>query len=282
MCHQVHLNPNPQEIKIFQYSDEPTVIGRTAVTEEQKKEEGIDHPSLPVEEENEWSTDDELDEGWLIRPHPINFTPFSSSKALDSEIYVETIELCSPTAFHDGPPTCLRGCVAVQNLALRKSVLIKWTVDSWKSYSEVLATSLRTIKGRAFEEFEFEIGLEEITRNAAAKDSGKWWERRLQFCVRFRCGNFELWDDNARQYYEVAFLRSQGRAEELESQNANVNRRRHHIRKTRSLSIPITELAPTTQAVAAEPSPDLCVPPTPRLLPRPLPRQFDLAHRSVH
>ncbi|KAH8930616.1 carbohydrate-binding module family 21 protein [Atractiella rhizophila] len=228
MCHQVHFNANPQEIKIFHYSDEPTVIGQTAVTEEQKKE-GIDHPSEPVEEENEWSTDDEVDEKWLIRPHPVNFTPFSSSKALDSEIYVETIELCSPTAFHDGPPTCLRGRVAVQNLALRKSVLIRWTVDSWKSHSEVLATSLRTIRGRAFEEFEFEIGLEEITRNATVKASGKWWEKRLQFCVRFRCGNFELWDDNARQYYEVAFLRSQGGAEELESQNANTNRRRHHI-----------------------------------------------------
>ncbi|KAH8917839.1 carbohydrate-binding module family 21 protein [Atractiella rhizophila] len=138
------------------------------------------------EEDYECSTDDEEDEKWLISRHLVNFPPFPSSKALNSEMYLETIDLCSPTAFDDGPPTCLRGRVAVQNLAFRKSVLVRWTVDGWKSHSEVLATSLRTTRGRAFEEFEFEIGLDEMSRNTTLKGCGKWWEKRLQFCIQYR------------------------------------------------------------------------------------------------
>ncbi|KAH8926862.1 carbohydrate-binding module family 21 protein [Atractiella rhizophila] len=277
MCCRVHFNPNPEEIKVFQYTDEPTVIRSTAVTE-QKEQEWIEYPSQPCEEDYECSTDDEEDEKWLISRHLVNFPPFPSSKALNSEMYLEKIDLCSPTAFDDDPPTCLRGRVAVQNLAFRKSVLVRWTVDGWKSHSEVLATSLRTTRGRAFEEFEFEIGLDEMTRNTTLKGCGKWWEKRLQFCVRFRCGNLEIWDDNEGQYYEVLLLRSQGRAKELQRQNAIKNRRRHHIRRTKSHGIPVADLASTytsTSDAARGPIPqlpaDLRMPPTPRPPCRPLP-----------
>ena len=94
----------------------------------------------------------------------------------------------------------LIGTVAVHNLAFHKSVVARFTLDYWKTTSEVSAEFShdvrRTRVADDHDRFNFSIKLE---------DQNNLEKKTLFFCVRYSVNGQEFWDSNGGINYQVDF-----------------------------------------------------------------------------
>ncbi|CAM1505012.1 Fc.00g106490.m01.CDS01 [Cosmosporella sp. VM-42] len=94
----------------------------------------------------------------------------------------------------------LVGSIAVANLAFQKSVTCRFTLDYWKTTSEVVAEYSHEIRPRetpvAHDRFTFSIKLAD-TANLEAKT--------LFFCIRYAVNGQEFWDNNNSTNFQVDF-----------------------------------------------------------------------------
>ena len=92
------------------------------------------------------------------------------------------------------------GSVAVRNLSFHKLIVARFTLDYWKTTSEVVAEYSHDIrKTQAFDgcdRFVFEIKLD-AHANLESKT--------MFFCVRYQVGGSEYWDNNDSINYQVDF-----------------------------------------------------------------------------
>lgn len=126
----------------------------------------------------------------------------------DGKVFIETLSL-APTR-----PVTLLGSVLVQNLAPEKSVFIHFTLDNWKTTSEIacqhicmvpIAPSfLRTSHAdpnpsqSTWERFSFSIDLDDIRHHLV--------DRVLIFAVKYIAAQAgEWWDNNNGRNYKVHF-----------------------------------------------------------------------------
>lgn len=98
----------------------------------------------------------------------------------------------------------LVGTVAVANLAFHKSVVARFTLDYWKTTSEVAAEYNNDVRkkqaGDGCDRFNFNIKLADLA-NLESKT--------MLLCVRYSVGGQEYWDNNAAMNYQVDFLKKQ-------------------------------------------------------------------------
>jgi hypothetical protein len=98
----------------------------------------------------------------------------------------------------------LVGVVSVANLAFQKHVVARFTVDYWKTVSEVTAEYNHDVRKRqahdGFDRFDFSIKLSDIT------DLGS---KTLQVCIRYTVGGKEYWDNNDSMNYQIQFVKSE-------------------------------------------------------------------------
>ncbi|PWY71724.1 hypothetical protein BO70DRAFT_121664 [Aspergillus heteromorphus CBS 117.55] len=95
------------------------------------------------------------------------------------------------------------GVVGVANLAYHKHVAARFTLDHWKTVSEVSAefsdAGRRKLSDDGYDRFSFNIKLDDQTN----------LEKKTMFvCVRYNVGGQEYWDNNNSQNYQVNFIKT--------------------------------------------------------------------------
>lgn len=134
---------------------------------------------------------------------------------------------------------CLIGSVAVANLAFQKRVSCRFTLDYWKTTSEVAAEYVSGISPvdtpHSQDRFHFSIKLSDLA-NLESKT--------LYFCIRYEVNGQEHWDNNGGTNFQVDFKKK------LLAQNGNkgTSRSRPGLPKAKSNRRPdqVATSKPTT------------------------------------
>jgi hypothetical protein len=96
----------------------------------------------------------------------------------------------------------LIGVVAVANISFEKFVAARFTLDYWKTTSEIAAefSTVQTKKEHndGFDRFQFSIKL---------SDQANLQNKTMYLCVRYNVGGQELWDSNSGNNFQVDFIR---------------------------------------------------------------------------
>lgn len=94
----------------------------------------------------------------------------------------------------------LIGVVAVANIAFNKTVVARFTLDYWKTTSEVVAEYTNDIRRKqqndGYDRFNFTIKLADLA-NLEAKT--------MFFCVKYIVNGVEYWDNNGNTNFQVDF-----------------------------------------------------------------------------
>ncbi|KAM5350998.1 hypothetical protein ACJ41O_003721 [Fusarium nematophilum] len=94
----------------------------------------------------------------------------------------------------------LLGSVAVANLAFHKAVTCRFTLDYWKTTSEVAADYSHEIRPR-----ETPLGHDRFTFSIKLADTANLESKTLFLCVRYVVNGVEHWDNNANSNFQVDF-----------------------------------------------------------------------------
>ncbi|MCJ1405134.1 hypothetical protein MMC11_008360 [Xylographa trunciseda] len=129
---------------------------------------------------------------WEIR---LSNWPHEASERSHMPIRVEKVFLSSDNKH-------LVGSAAVANLAFNKLVVARFTLDYWKTTSEVVAEYSNDVRRRQADDghdrFNFSIKLE---------DQANLESKTMFFCVRYNVNGQEFWDSNGNINYQVDFAK---------------------------------------------------------------------------
>ena len=156
---------------------------------------------------------------WEIRV--ANF-PQNQVDKLPSPVKVERIYLSADTRV-------LIGSVAVRNLAFHKLVVARFTLDYWRTTSEVVAEYNNDVRKKVAND-----GYDRFAFNIKLEDQANLENKTMLFCVRYNVNGREYWDNNGSLNYQVDF------SKKYKPQNGN------SIRNTTNLprSKPTTDMSP--------------------------------------
>ncbi|KAK0388950.1 hypothetical protein NLU13_2527 [Sarocladium strictum] len=94
----------------------------------------------------------------------------------------------------------LLGSVAVSNLAFHKSVTCRFTLDYWKTTSEISAEYSHEIRPK-----ETPLGQDRFTFSIKLADTANLASKTLFFCIRYSVNGQEFWDNNNSANFQVDF-----------------------------------------------------------------------------
>lgn len=94
----------------------------------------------------------------------------------------------------------LLGSIAVANLAFQKQVVCRFTLDYWKTTSEVTAEYGHEIRPR-----QSPLGHDRFTFSVKLADTANLESKTLFFCIRYSVGGEEYWDNNHGANFQVDF-----------------------------------------------------------------------------
>ena len=140
---------------------------------------------------------------------------------------------------------CLLGYVAVSNLAFHKSVVCRFTLDYWKTTSEVAAEYSHEIRPR-----ETPLGQDRFCFSIKLSDTANLESKTLFFCLRYSVNGQDHWDNNDGANFQVDFRKKhlpqngknnfQGAAGRPLNGLPRSNRRQNPSNVARPKSMPIT------------------------------------------
>ncbi|KAI4111079.1 MAG: hypothetical protein LQ339_000807 [Xanthoria mediterranea] len=96
----------------------------------------------------------------------------------------------------------LMGAVAVANLAFHKRVVVRFTLDYWKTTSEVVADYNSDVRRKLLND-----GCDRFLFSIKLEDQAKLEDKTMFFCVRYNVNGQELWDNNSSLNYQVDFAK---------------------------------------------------------------------------
>ncbi|KAI9799932.1 MAG: hypothetical protein M1825_004303 [Sarcosagium campestre] len=94
----------------------------------------------------------------------------------------------------------LVGSVAVANIAFHKQVVARFTLDYWKTTSEVGATFSHDVRRRQVKD-----GYDRFTFSIRLSDQVNLENKTLFFCIRYTVDGREFWDNNDSMNFQVEF-----------------------------------------------------------------------------
>ncbi|KAL6716873.1 hypothetical protein ACLMJK_004785 [Lecanora helva] len=94
----------------------------------------------------------------------------------------------------------LIGQVAVRNLAFHKLVVARFTLDFWKTTSEVMAEYNHEIRRSQGED-----GCDRFTFNIKLEDQANLETKTMFFCIKYNVNGQDYWDNNNSTNYQVDF-----------------------------------------------------------------------------
>lgn len=177
----VHFGEEIEQVRHFLQVDRPIAVSAGA------------SPVDGHEEEVEFPFGFQSSQGpeWELRLK--NF-PRDSLERMSKPVRVERL-LLSPDQ------KTLIGVVAVANIAFHKQVTARFTLDYWRTTSEVIAeysNDTRSPRNDGYDQFNFSIKL---------SDQANLELRTLLLCVKYSVGGQELWDNNDSMNYQVEFAK---------------------------------------------------------------------------
>lgn len=95
---------------------------------------------------------------------------------------------------------CLTGSIVVLNLAFQKHVTCRFTLDYWKTTSEVVAEYAGEIQPK-----ETPAGHDRFNFTIKVSDISNLESKTLYFCIRYNVAGKELWDNNGGMNFQVDF-----------------------------------------------------------------------------
>ena len=180
----VHFDSHLEHVKHFLQVDRPLAVsaGSSPVEHYDSDAEFPFVRDVKVSQEPPWE--------WEIRLP--NF-PFDNSQRTQLPIRVERV-------FLSADKKVLIGRVAVQNLAFHKSVVARFTLDFWKTTSEVSAEYSSDVRQQQCND-----GCDRFNFSMKLEDQTNLENKTLFFCVRYNVNGQEFWDSNGNINYQVDF-----------------------------------------------------------------------------
>ncbi|XP_056382164.1 protein phosphatase 1 regulatory subunit 3D-like [Hyla sarda] len=128
----------------------------------------------------------------LLRPtsqlEPLFTNPGTKADFLD---LVRHRKVCLETIHTD--PFSISGDLRVLNLSYEKEVMVRYSVDSWSTSSEVMATFQRGFSDRYTDRFSFKLLCPTLLNK----------EEVLEFAIRYKVCGTEYWDNNDGVNYKI-------------------------------------------------------------------------------
>ncbi|KAK9365943.1 putative phosphatase regulatory subunit-domain-containing protein [Lipomyces kononenkoae] len=201
----VHFDTHLEHVRHFLQAERPAAVSNQASPSDEKEEDYFPWMPRSLRRRGDVDDDDESDSASDRSPSPSilydwdlvlpNFPDHPNEHAL---VFVERVFLSTDQR-------SLLGHVAVKNIAFSKWVAAKFTVDYWKTVSEVAADFTDVLPGRSprppqgYDRFTFSIKLQ---------DFSKLEHKTMFFCVRYNVNGQEYWDNNDGRNYQVEFTKS--------------------------------------------------------------------------
>lgn len=180
----VHFDSRLEHVRHFLQVDRPLAVSAGSSPVESTFEE------LEFPFGNDDARSKPLPFEWEIRL--VNF-PAETVERKSMPVRVERVYLSSDNKN-------LMGAIAAKNIAFHKLVVARFTLDYWKTTSEVVADYSRDVRRRQVNDgcdrFHFSIKLE---------DQANLESKTLFFCVRYNVNGQEFWDNNHSINYQVDF-----------------------------------------------------------------------------
>lgn len=182
----VHFDQKLEHIRHFLHSERPAAVSANT----SPSQEHAGRSDFPFEYTSPGKSEPEL-----IVELP-NFVPEATQEGNDGALLkVETVYLSSDRR-------SLIGRVAVQNIAFEKYVTVRYTLDYWRTTSEVAADYTedvrRKFRGDSLDRFNFVIKLHDFSGVE---------NKTMFFCVRYNTAGQEFWDNNDGLNFRVEFHR---------------------------------------------------------------------------
>lgn len=191
----VHFDSSLEHVRHFLQVDRPITVSAGSSPVEWTYDEDIEFPFGSFDNRSKF-----IPFEWEIRlPNFPTETP--QRKALP--VKVERVYLSSDNK-------SMLGAVAASNIAFHKLVVVRFTLDYWKTTSEVVADYNNDVRRKqvkdGYDRFIFSIKLE---------DQANLENKTMFFCVRYNVNGQEFWDNNHSINYQVEF------SKKPKSQNGN-------------------------------------------------------------
>lgn len=206
----VHFDTDDRLVQVrrFSKSDEPTAVSaESSPVEERVLFHWGDYNGANDDDESDSSTsDDESDRKigfynymnnmeWEISLP--NFTKKNGDDECNDMVFLEHVFLSTDKS-------TLIGHVAVKNVCYQKSVVARYTVDYWKTATEVNANYNDDVrkkqKRKGYDRFTFTIALNDLPRRA-------FHTKSMFFCIRYSTDGSDYWDNNNSFNYQIDFNR---------------------------------------------------------------------------
>jgi hypothetical protein len=182
----VHFDSHLEHVRHFLQVDKPLAVSANTSPVENYESEAefpfsYDESGRPHQQPFEWE----------IR---LSNFPADTPARQSSPVRVERVFLSSDNKN-------LVGVVAVQNLAFQKLVVVRFTLDYWKTTSEVIADynhDVRRKQNDGCDRFNFSIKLVDLANLE---------KKTMFFCIRYSVNGQDYWDNNTGMNYQVDFTK---------------------------------------------------------------------------
>ncbi|KIV92041.1 hypothetical protein PV10_06516 [Exophiala mesophila] len=182
----VHFDSHLEHVRHFLQVDRPLAVSAGSSPVENYESES----EFPFGSDESTARPRAVQYEWELRL--ANFPPESESRKTQP-VFVERVFLSS-----DGKN--LIGTVAVQNISFQKQVVARFTLDYWKTTSEVSADYNQDIRRKNQHD-----GLDRFNFSIRLADQANLENKTLFFCVRYNTNAQEFWDNNGSFNYQVDF-----------------------------------------------------------------------------
>ncbi|KAF3033972.1 hypothetical protein E8E12_004260 [Didymella heteroderae] len=178
----VHFNEEIEQVRHFLSVDRPIAVSA-----------GSSPVETAYESENEYPFEDDSRSKtpeWEIKL--ANWPTTESYERQTAPVRVERIALASDNQ-------TLVGNIACANISFQKFVVARFTLDYWKTTSEVVAEFNHDVRKQA------DDGYDRFNFNIKLADQANLETKTLLLCVRYQCNGQEYWDNNNSMNYQVDF-----------------------------------------------------------------------------
>jgi hypothetical protein len=214
----VHFNEDIEQVRHFLHSERPIAVSAGSSPVETYDSE----TEYPFGEDTTRSKAPE----WDIKL--ANFPMSETYERQTAPVRVERIFLASDNQ-------TLVGNIACANISFQKLVVARFTLDYWKTTSEVVAEFNHDVRKKQKDD-----GYDRFNFNIKLADQANLESKTLLLCVRYQVNGQEFWDNNNSMNYQVDFSKKVKQRESKRSSGGlgAIPRSRHSPLAPRPRSMP--------------------------------------------
>ncbi|CAI6336932.1 unnamed protein product [Periconia digitata] len=211
----VHFNENMEQVRHFLAVDRPIAVSAGSSPVETYESES-EYPFFDARQlkEPEWE---------------IKLANFPTSETYERQTMPVRLE----RMFMASDNKTLVGTVACANLSFHKVVVARFTLDYWKTTSEVTAEYNNDVRRKQRED-----GHDRFNFNIKLVDQANLESKTLLLCVRYQVNGQEFWDNNNSMNYQVDFAKKV-HSKSKGSKPRPIPRSRHSPPAPRPKSMPV-------------------------------------------